>query len=527
MLRRPASSRPYGERGIRLTEKNTRTPHRYRLGSLRLRMVLVLLAGILAAYVTCCTVDEIGYRLIERVYMSQSAQKQREQAMVEQLRLYVEEKDVSSTDAAALSGWCREKGYVYLSIYRDGSEILGTDGNYVTDTQLESYTGDVNVEQAQEKNQLSAANTYTGAQELPAATPELPAATPELPAATDAGTGTAEVTYGEEWFGTLYRIPFADGDAMVGLVEYSETRYYTILSTVSIAAGVAVLLGAVLLFAGSLTRRVTAMSRMVARVAAGELEATIAVRGTDEVAQLAADVDAMRGTIVERLHSEQAAWQANNQLITAISHDIRNPLTSLIGYADLLAAGQESDPERQRQYLAACRDKAYQLKALTDELFGYFVVFGSPKLSVQPEQLDLGILLEQLLGEAVFRLQSEGRTVEYTPLPVLSPVAATVDTALLKRLFDNLFSNIDKYADFSRPVTVHAAFGGGGVDITLKNAVAYRRWRTESSNIGLRTCKRIAQELSLTFVCKTEKTAEEECFTATVHIPAQTKSETE
>ena len=266
---------------------------------------------------------------------------------------------------------------------------------------------------------------------------------------------------------------------------------------------------------------------MVARVAAGELEATIAVRGTDEVAQLAADVDAMRGTIVERLHSEQAAWQANNQLITAISHDIRNPLTSLIGYADLLAAGQESDPERQRQYLAACRDKAYQLKALTDELFGYFVVFGSPKLSVQPEQLDLGILLEQLLGEAVFRLQSEGRTVEYTPLPVLSPVAATVDTALLKRLFDNLFSNIDKYADFSRPVTVHAAFGGSGVDITLKNAVAPRRWRTESSNIGLRTCKRIAQELSLTFVCKTEKTAEEECFTATVHIPAQTKSETE
>ena len=498
-------------------------------GSLRLRTVLVVLAGMLAAYLACCAVDAVGCRLIDDIYMTSTAQQRREQAMVKQLRSYVEEHAVVSTDAAALSAWCRQQGHVYLSIYRNGAEVLGTDGSYVTDFRMESYTADENVEQAQAKNRLSAANTYTDAEELPADPTEETAAetVTEEAGIPSVSTGTDEVSYDTDWFGTLYLIPFADGDAMVGLVEYSETRYYTIVTTVSVITGVAVLLGAVLLFTGSLTRRVTAMSRMVARVAAGELDAAISVGGTDELARLAADVDAMRSTIVERLHSEQAAWQANNQLITAISHDIRNPLTSLIGYADLLAAGQETDPDRRRQYLTACRDKAYQLKELTDELFGYFVVFGSPRLKVETERLDLRILLEQLLGEAVFRLQTEGRTVEYTPLPEEFAAAAAVDTALLKRLFDNLFSNILKYADPARPVTVEAVFAAGGVTVTLKNAVAPRRWRTESSSIGLRTCKRIAQELSLIFTCGTQTAADAEYFTASVHIPVQPQTKTE
>ncbi len=488
-----------------MTDRTSRAAHRTnRRLSLNLRMVLVVLAGVLAAYLTFSAVDELGYQVITRVYMDAAAQKQREQTMVTRLTDYVQQNELSSTDSAALSAWCRQTGDVYISVYRDGYEILGTDGSYVTTTDISSYTDDENVGQAQEKAQIAANNTYNGVQQ------EAPAGGEELGA----------LAYGADWYGTLYTVPFADGDALVSLVEYSELHYYTLASTLSLVLGIAVLVGVILLFTARLTRRVTAMSRMVARVAAGELEAPITVRGTDELAQLAADVDAMRGTIVERLHSEQAAWQANNQLITAISHDIRNPLTSLIGYADLLASGHEADPAR-RQYLTACRDKAYQLKTLTDELFGYFVVFGSPKLKVETERLDLRILLEQLLGEAVFRLQSEGHAVEYTPLPEQLSISAELDAALLKRLFDNLFSNIDKYAAPAHPVLVQAVPEPGAVAVTLKNAVAPRSFRTESSSIGLRTCKRIAQELSLGFECGSENTPAGEWFCAEVRVPVQ------
>lgn len=490
-----------------MTDRTSRAAHRTnRRLSLNLRMVLVVLAGILAAYLTFSAMDELSYQVITRVYMDAAAQKQREQTMVARLTDYVQQNELSSTDSAALGAWCRQTGDVYISVYKDGYEILGTDGSYVTTTDISSYTDDENIGQAQEKAQIAANNTYNGVQQL-----ELPAGEEELGA----------LTYGADWYGTLYTVPFADGDALVSLVEYSELHYYTLASTFSLVLAIAVLVGVILLFTARLTRRVTAMSRMVARVAAGELEAPITVRGTDEVAQLAADVDAMRGTIVERLRSEQAAWQANNQLITAISHDIRNPLTSLIGYADLLASGQETDPGHIRQYLSACRDKAYQLKTLTDELFGYFVVFGSPKLKVETERLDLRILLEQLLGEAVFRLQSEGRAVEYTPLPEQLAIFAELDPALLKRLFDNLFSNIDKYADPAHPVLVQAVPEPDAVTVTLKNAVAPRSFRTESSSIGLRTCKRIAQELLLDFDCGSENTPAGEWFRAAVRIPAQ------
>lgn len=519
------SSKPSGERGIRLTEKSA--ARRRRFCSLKLRMVLVLLAGMLAAYLTYSVVDEVGYQLISRVYMSQTAQKQREQAMAQRLTEYVRENEVSSRDPAALSSWCRQVGYVYLSVYRDGQEVLGTDGSFSTGTGVESYTDNALVEQAQLKNYIAASNTYNGTLR----TEEIAGADSFAAGADDSaglelqegsvGAQTPEMLLDAEWYGTLYTIPFADGDALVGLVEYSETRYYTILTSVAVASAIAVLLGAVLLFTASLTRRVTAMSRMAARVADGELEAPITVRGADELSSLAADVDRMRSTIVERLHSEQAAWQANNQLITAISHDIRNPLTSLIGYADLLASGQEQDPARQRQYLSACREKAYQLKTLTDELFGYFVVFGSPSLKVEAERLDLCILLEQLLGEAVFQLQAAEFTVEYTPLADPGPLNAELDVTLLKRMLDNLFSNIAKYADAARPVTVKAERTDTGVRITLCNAVAIRRARTESNSIGLRTCRRIAQELGLTFACRSEKDVQGERFAAEVGIPVE------
>ena len=60
----------------------------------------------------------------------------------------------------------------------------------------------------------------------------------------------------------------------------------------------------------------------------------------DEIGRLAESVDAMRDSIVDRLNSEKKAWDANTQLITAMSHDIRTPLTSLIGYLDIIGTGK-------------------------------------------------------------------------------------------------------------------------------------------------------------------------------------------
>ena len=128
-----------------------------------------------------------------------------------------------------------------------------------------------------------------------------------------------------------------------------------------------------------LTRTVQTLSRQVRQVSRGDLGMQIQAQTSDEIGQLALDVDAMRLSIIDKLQREEEAWKANSQLITAISHDVRTPLTALMGYLEILADETLSSEER-NAYLDICKNNALRLKGLTDELFGFFLVFGKPNL---------------------------------------------------------------------------------------------------------------------------------------------------
>jgi len=175
--------------------------------------------------------------------------------------------------------------------------------------------------------------------------------------------------------------------------DYSEAWLYSYVRFGALVLGFVIYSFIAFGFTRRLTRRVTRLSEAVG--AAGALNRTIPVTGTDEIARLAASVNTMRDTILERTRDEQTAWQANSDLITAMSHDIRNPLTSLIGYLDLLEMSQDRLPEDLRSYVLASRDKAYQLKDLTGEMFRYFLVFSRGEQETHPEPYDAQILCQR------------------------------------------------------------------------------------------------------------------------------------
>ena len=169
---------------------------------------------------------------------------------------------------------------------------------------------------------------------------------------------------------SFFTLQFADGEYRVAVCDYSEAWLYSYVSFGALVLGFVIYSFIAFGFTRRLTRRVTRLSEAVG--AAGALNQTIPVVGTDELARLAASVNTMRDMILERTRNEQTAWQANSDLITAMSHDIRNPLTSLIGYLDLLEMSQDRLPEDLRSYVLASRDKAYQLKDLTGKCSGTF-----------------------------------------------------------------------------------------------------------------------------------------------------------
>ena len=290
---------------------------------------------------------------------------------------------------------------------------------------------------------------------------------------------------------SFYTLQFADGECRVAMCDYSESRLFGYTQFGALVVGFVVYSCIAIGFTRRLTRRVTRLSEAVG--AAGALNQTIPVVGTDELARLAASVNTMRDMILERTRNEQTAWQANSDLITAMSHDIRNPLTSLIGYLDLLEMSQDRLPEDLRSYVLASRDKAYQLKDLTGEMFRYFLVFSRGEQETHPEPYDAQILCAQLLGECAAELHSRGFDVNLMPLT--TPCTVTTDVQMLKRVTDNLLSNMKKYADPAAHLTILAECENGRLHICFANRARKELARVESNHIGLRTCEAILQLL--------------------------------
>ena len=137
---------------------------------------------------------------------------------------------------------------------------------------------------------------------------------------------------------------------------------------------------------------------------------------------------------------------------------------------------------------------------------------------MQMEIYDARLLLEQLLGESRVRLQQQGFMVQLL-LPQ-QEVQIEADVMYLKRVLDNLFDNIRKYADPAQSVAIAALIEDGALHICLSNSVNPASGRIESNKIGLRTCAKIMAQMAGGFKRYTENGK----FTAEVILPIQAET---
>ena len=445
--------------------------------SLNAKLMMVQLGALCLALAVFLLGMMVGRWILNTYYLSEEACFQRELDYVRSLNSYVQTKGLASGDTEALEQWARDRKYVYLALYAGETPILETDG-YETSgvssdaSQIAAYTSNLlPVENHEEITQLS----------------------PD-----------------EDGY---YRLQFADGIFRVSIVEFSETPYYDLVVILALAFACMTLLSVTVAYNRSVTRAIIRLSKEVQWVEQGSRDSQIRSMRDDEIGDLARAVERMRRAIIQRMQSEQDAWSANSGLITAISHDIRTPLTALMGYLDLLEGKQYQNEEQMARYLHASRDKARQLKELTDELFRYFLVFATPQVKMQKERYDAIILMEQMLGEKIVRLMEAGFTVQSIPLE--KPCTVEVDVQHFHRVLDNLFSNIEKHADREKRVTVMARVEEGQMMIDLVNGVPDRPNRVESTKIGLQTCRKIVQDMGGVF----ETQMEDGKFLAEIALP--------
>lgn len=445
--------------------------------SLKTKIVLCGLLAFILAVISSLVAFYVGEFVVDEFFLSEEAEAERDVELYQSFVAFVENENVASTDSEKFDEWISQyNDRVYLTIYRE-------DRVFLKDFEI------------------------SGDEVIPPDVTEGESAKPDI--SNPLGEGNLYSNYDR----TIYSVAFTDGVCAVTIGHEYSQAYTTIIVCIALVVFFIVFLTITSGFNNRLRMRVKNLSEQVSEVSAGELNKPISLDGRDEVTILSQDIETMRSTLVDKINSENKAWKTNQELITSISHDIRNPLTSLVGYSDILHNKQYSSQAECESYLERCRDKIYRLKELTDELFRYSLVYSKPDVEVNKTEEEASILLTQLIGEPLTEMKSEGYNTSLTVL--INDITVSVDVLVLKRVFDNLFSNIRKYAESEKPVVATVTKNGSMLNVKLINYIRDIDNPVESSKIGLRTCERLCKSLDIEFSYSEKK----DKFTAELFIP--------
>ena len=211
---------------------------------------------------------------------------------------------------------------------------------------------------------------------------------------------------------------------------------------------------------------ITKISAAMQNIAAGDLNTSVEVVGDDEFSVMAANINRMVEEIRELMDRERESERTKNELITNVAHDLRTPLTSIIGYLELLSGPVQLEPEMQEKYIHITYTKAKRLQKLIEDLFG-FTKLNYGKISMRVSQVDIIKLLSQLLEE--FYPNFMERNLSYELQSNVPSQVITADGNLLARLFDNLLGNAIKYGAEGKKILVKVHSDGEFVTVSVTN----------------------------------------------------------
>ena len=162
-------------------------------------------------------------------------------------------------------------------------------------------------------------------------------------------------------------------------------------------------------------------------------------------------INSLVDSTVEAMREERQIEQSKDDLVTNVSHDIRTPLTSIIGYLGLLRSGTVDSTEDAKKYIDIAYLKANQMKSLADDLYEYTTVRQSQTtMNIAP--LHINSMLEQIA--ASFELEAEKKNIHINVVTSEQEVTIEADAEKLGRVFNNLVSNALKYGNGAKNINL-------------------------------------------------------------------------
>ena len=278
------------------------------------------------------------------------------------------------------------------------------------------------------------------------------------------------VISGQDFIGAGVAIaPRRDPDGAAGLVFARTVASINSLATGQVVprllgAGLAALLLALaiaLLLSRAFARPLSELAGAAEEIAAGNYAARVGVTGRDEIGVVGRSFNRM-AEAVERARATQRDFLAN------VSHELKTPLTSLLGFSQALIDGSLQTPAERTRAGTIIHEEAHRVLRMSQELLDLARV-ESGQISLHPTDVDLKALLEQEI-EIVKPRAGERQLALDLRLPT-SPPHVKSDPERLHQIIDNLLDNAVKYAPAGTPVEVAVANGLMNVEVAVSNQV--------------------------------------------------------
>ena len=418
--------------------------------SLATEMALVSAFALAAAIVFYIILSITADAALNKIFDTEQFYRKCDQKTIESLEKYVRENDIESDDWYMLNRWVKDGNAITLTVYKDN--VL------VYDSQMQSsYSEDTETDEDSSSSVSSAV--------------------------------MIENDYAMQ---TSYKIDFADGEADVTIYGFYSTNYYRIAYVLEFIFPCLLFIFIILAAVQKKMKYLIQLSEEVHLMEVGDLDQHITVRGNDEIALLASSVDSLRRSFIQKLARIMQLQDESKALVTEMSHDLRTPMTPLMIYLGMLREHRYESDEERESYIEKSYEKAAQLKHMSDNMFSYFIMDKNADISLETVSM-YDAFYDQLSSMKGY-LTIEGYEIQINMDMV--DVNIKINGEFMIRIFDNLVSNILKYADRSNAVIINLFNENDKVILHVSNRINELADHSTSTGFGVKNIKKMMQQMS-------------------------------
>lgn len=189
------------------------------------------------------------------------------------------------------------------------------------------------------------------------------------------------------------------------------------------------------------------------------------IRLSPEMQPFEIKLNTVQNILTEREQAARAAEQRKNELVMYLAHDIRTPLTSIIGYLRLLEQIPDLPDEERGKYVHISLEKTYRLEKMINEFFE-ITCYNTQQITIASKAVDLYYLLAQVIDEHMPLLTEHGNYITFHAAESLEVYG---DPERLARVFNNLLKNAAAYSSTGTEIIVNAEETPEHIAVTISN----------------------------------------------------------